>query len=190
MFLESDRLPSIVQDVSRCSNILHNLIQTTTLKILQDIEEKIVDQQSMFCALFKYIRTDSVPVFSWLGAEKMTGQSLYDDELKTLRADQACEFILEDTSFINWYHAAGSSGSRQLVILGEMGCGKTVTMAFIVEQLRQRKDDQLPNPKICYYYCRDDETGKELAILSVLILSLLQQLPGLKKRFSDWYKRA
>jgi hypothetical protein len=183
MFLESDRLPSIVQDVSRCSNILHNLIQTTKLKILQDIAENIVDQQSMFCALFKYIRTDSVPVFSWLGAEKMSGQSRYEDELETHRADQACEFILKDTSFINWYHASGSSGSRQLVILGEMGCGKTFTMAFIVEQLRQRKDDhlQLPNPKICYYYCRDDETGKELAILSVLILSLLQQLPALKK---------
>jgi hypothetical protein len=68
-----------------------------------------------------------------------------------------------------------------------MGHGKTVTMAFIVDQLYQRKDDQLPNPKICYYYCRNNETGNALAVLSALILSLLQQLPGLKRQFCDWY---
>lgn len=114
----------------------------------------------------------------------MKSQTSYHDELKTLRADQACEFILQDSNFIDWYHG---SGSRQLVILGEMGRGKTVIMAFIVDQLYQRKDDQLPNPKICYYYCRDDGTGNALAVLSALILSLLQQLPGLKRQFCDWY---
>jgi hypothetical protein len=117
----------------------------------------------------------------------MRRQTSYDDELRALRGDQACEYILGDINFIDWYHG---SGSRQLVILGEMGRGKTVTMAFIIDHLRQRKDDQLPNPKICYYYCRNDETGTEVAILSALILSLLQQLPGLKRRFSDWYKEA
>jgi type II secretory pathway predicted ATPase ExeA len=118
----------------------------------------------------------------------MTRQTQYHEEWTTLRADQTCEFILSDTHFVNWYYA---SGSRQLVLLGEMGCGKTITMAFIVEQLRlrEKENDQLPNPKICYHYCRDNETGKGVTILSVLILSLLQQLPGLKRQFSDWYKQ-
>ncbi|OOQ91417.1 NACHT domain protein [Penicillium brasilianum] len=122
-----------------------------------------------------------------LGAEKIRVQDSYHDEIKALRADQAYEFILRDPSFKEWYHG---SGSRQLVILGEMGRGKTVTMAFIVDQLFQRKDDQLPNPKICYYYCRNDETGNALAVLSALLLSLLQQLPGLKRQFWDWYNEA
>ncbi|KAJ5469732.1 hypothetical protein N7539_009350 [Penicillium diatomitis] len=168
MVLESDRLPNIVQDIMKCSDILHNLVQTTTLKILQDIEDRLIHEQ----------------VRSWLGAEKMKGQTCYHDELKFLRADQACDFILRDSNFRAWYHG---SGSRLLVILGEMGRGKTVLMAYIVDQLYQRKGDQLPNPKICYYYCREDETGNVVAVLSALILSLLQQLPGLKRHFCDWY---
>lgn len=48
MVLESDRLPSIVQGVMNCSNILHNLVQTTTLRILQDIEDRIIHDQGIF----------------------------------------------------------------------------------------------------------------------------------------------
>jgi hypothetical protein len=31
-----------------CSNILHNLVQTTTLRILQDIEDRIIHDQGIF----------------------------------------------------------------------------------------------------------------------------------------------
>lgn len=48
MVLESDGLPSIVEDFLRRSSILHNLVQTTTLRVLQDIEDMIVDDQSTF----------------------------------------------------------------------------------------------------------------------------------------------
>lgn len=48
----------------------------------------------------------------------------------------------------------------------------------------------IPQPKTCYYYCRDDETGNAVLIYSGLILSLLQQLPGLKKPFIEWYEQA
>lgn len=117
----------------------------------------------------------------------MSQQRQYDADLKKLRADQACEFLLKDPNFINWYH---TSDSQQLVILGEMGCGKSVAMSYLVDQLRQREEDQIPKPKICYYYCRDQMTGKDVSVLSVLTLSLLEQLPGLKRRFFDWYTQA
>ncbi|KAJ8114354.1 hypothetical protein OPT61_g3749 [Boeremia exigua] len=48
---------------------------------------------------------------------------------------------------------------------------------------------QIPRPKVCYYYCRDDETGQAVSILSGLILALLEQLSGLKKMFYEWYRR-
>lgn len=48
MVLESDRLPNIVQDFLRCSSILHNLVQTTTLRVLQDVHNMIVEDQSTF----------------------------------------------------------------------------------------------------------------------------------------------
>lgn len=71
-----------------------------------------------------------------------------------------------------------------------MGFGKSVAMGFLVDELSRRNKHQLPQPKICYYYCRDGETGQAVQIFSGLILSLLDQLPGLKKTFFGWYKEA
>lgn len=75
-------------------------------------------------------------------------------------------------------------------VISDMGCGKSVVMAFLVDELNWRNGFQLPHPKTCYYYCRDGETGNAISILSALILSLLDQLWGLKKPFSKWYKQA
>lgn len=71
-----------------------------------------------------------------------------------------------------------------------MGCGKTVAMTFLVDELMRRKECQLPQPKICYYYCRDNETDNGVSIISTLIISLLKQLPGLAKPFFEWCKQA
>ncbi len=116
----------------------------------------------------------------------MSRQSQYYSSLQDLRADQACEFLLTDANFINWYSAFDS---QQLVILGDMGCGKSVAMAFLVDELSRRNEYQLPQPKICYYYCQDDETGHAIHIFSALTLALLEQLSGLKKTFYEWYKQ-
>ena len=116
----------------------------------------------------------------------MRRQSQYHASLQDLRADQACEFLLTDTNFINWYSAPNS---QQLVVLGDTGCGKTVVMGFLVDELSRRNEYQLPQPKICYYYCQDDETGHAIHIFSALTLAILEQLSGLKKTFYEWYKQ-
>lgn len=116
----------------------------------------------------------------------MSQQSQYHALLQEVRADEACDFLLRDPNFINWYRGPDS---RQLVILGDMGCGKTVSMAFLIETLSRRNEHRLPQPKLCYYYCRDDETGEAVRILSALILELLEQLSGLKKTFCEWYRQ-
>lgn len=117
----------------------------------------------------------------------MSHQSQYHAYLQDLRADAACEQLLENPNFINWYAA---SGHKRLVILGDMGCGKTVAMSYLVDMMKERIRHRLPEPKICYYYCRDDKTGRATHIVSALILSLLEQLPGLKRPFFEWYKEA
>lgn len=66
-----------------------------------------------------------------------------------------------------------------------MGSGKTVAIAYLVDELNRRDEHQLPRPKVCYYYCRDDDTGQAINILSTLILALLKQLSGLKRTFYD-----
>jgi hypothetical protein len=131
------------------------------------------------------MQTYTNSVGRWLGSNKLKSQSEYHESLKNLRIDEACEFLLVHPNFTNWY---GASNSQQLVILGEMGSGKSVAMAFLADELMRRNDHQLPRPKVCYYYCRDDETGQAVRILSALVLSLLEQLSGLKKTFYEWYK--
>ncbi|KAJ9269456.1 hypothetical protein DTO212C5_4519 [Paecilomyces variotii] len=171
MVLETDRLPNIIQDFIKYSDILRNLVQKATWEVVEDIKSMLYDHE----------------ISRWLGGDKMSRQTQYHSYLQDLRDDQACEFLLKNTNFVNWYLAPDS---QQLVILGDMGSGKTVSMAFLIDELSRRNQHQLPQPKICYYYCRDDETGKAIYIVSALVLSLLEQLPGLKRPFFQWYKQA
>jgi hypothetical protein len=74
------------------------------------------------------------------------------------------------------------------MIFGDMGCGKSVASAFLVDKLCQESKHQLPQAKVCYYYCHDDESGRALQIFATLILELLEQFVGLVKTFYNWYK--
>ncbi|PYI07524.1 hypothetical protein BO78DRAFT_90581 [Aspergillus sclerotiicarbonarius CBS 121057] len=171
MVLENDRLPKIVEGFLRCSDTPRKLVEKAIFEITDDIRCMLYDHE----------------IDRWLGSEQMRRQSQYHADLQELRADQACDSLLKSPQFLSWYHA---SDSQQLVILGDMGSGKIVSMSFVVDELSRRNEYQLPQPKICFYYCRDDETGKSSAIFSALILSLLKQLPGLKNPFVEWYKQA
>ncbi|PTD03460.1 hypothetical protein FCULG_00012819 [Fusarium culmorum] len=125
-------------------------------------------------------------ISQWLGREKLPQQSRHHADLQSLRADSACEFTLEKHEFKSWYRACDN---QQLVILGDMGSGKSITMSFLIDELCRRRSHQLPQPMILYHYCRDDETGKALYVFSCLIHSLLEQCVGLKKTFFDWYRQ-
>ncbi|UPK95300.1 hypothetical protein LCI18_006235 [Fusarium solani-melongenae] len=115
----------IVQDFLRQADTLRKLVQKATLEIVEDIKVMLYDQE----------------IGRWLGSSAMRQQSQYHANLQDLRADEACEFLLEDSSLINWYRA---SDSEHLALLGEMGSGKTVAMGFLVDELRRKSEQQLP----------------------------------------------
>lgn len=188
LVLDSDLLPSIIQDFLRHADNLRRLVQNATWEIAEDIKAMLYDHESMLskappCPM--YAKTSLVS--RWLGSEKTNRQSQYHASLQDVRADEACYFLLTDTKFEDWYQ---SSLSKHLVVLGNMGCGKTVAMSFLIDELRRRNQHQLPQPKICYHYCQNDQTGQAVNVLSGLTLSLLQQFPGLKRTFFEWYKQA
>ncbi|KAK7224785.1 hypothetical protein V2G26_012788 [Clonostachys chloroleuca] len=170
MALETHHLPQLVQDFLRHADVLRKLVQKATWEIVEDIKAMLYDRE----------------IAIWLGSDKMSDQSQYHASLQDLRADRACEPLLANTNFIDWYNAPEF---RELVVLGQTGCGKTVSMAFLVDSLMKMNEHLIPQPKICYYYCRGNETGEAVHIISSLILALLGQLPGLKKTFFEWYKQ-
>lgn len=92
---------------------------------------------------------------------------------------------MQDQSFLRWYC---QPDCHQIVIFGNMGCGKSVASAFLIHELRQKGKHQLPQAKVCYHYCQDDGSGRALYVFSTLILELLKQFAGLAKAFYNWYK--
>ncbi|KAF6799482.1 ankyrin repeat protein [Colletotrichum sojae] len=170
VIVDTSELPDIVKDFLKQAEHLRRVVEKVTFDIVQDIKTMLYDEK----------------ISQWLGREKLPQQSRHHADLQSLRADSACEFLLEKPEFKSWYRAFDS---QQLAIIGATGSGKSVMMSFLIDELCRRRNHQLPQPMILYHYCQNDETGHALYILSSLILSLLEQCVGLKKPFFDWYKR-
>jgi hypothetical protein len=147
MVLETDRLPSIVSEFLPYSDTLRNLIQKATWEIMEDIKSMLYDYESKDALTYSWkASSHALLVARWLGRDQMTHQYQYHDELRTVRADQACRYLLETSSFVKWYDAIDNF--QQLVLVGDMGCGKTVAMSFLVDILKRRNQGRLPEPKL------------------------------------------
>ncbi|KAF5237122.1 hypothetical protein FAUST_6262 [Fusarium austroamericanum] len=125
-------------------------------------------------------------ISQWLGRDKLAQQIGHHAYLQSLRADSACEFLLEEPEFKSWYDAPDS---QQFAFLGTTGSGKSVTMSFLIDELCERTKHKMPKPIILYHYCQDAETGEALYMFSSLIMSLLEQCEELKETFHDWYNQ-
>jgi hypothetical protein len=114
-------------------------------------------------------------------------QSQLQHSLEAARDDGACELTLDDPLYSTWHEA---SQGQWLLILGEMGHGKTVLMSHIIKRLGQENDQRMPQPQTCFYYCKNESTVLSADVFSALILSLLSMSPlrGLKKTFVNWHR--
>ncbi|KAL8707336.1 MAG: hypothetical protein Q9225_007773, partial [Loekoesia sp. 1 TL-2023] len=161
-------LPTIVSGFLEHAALLKSRIGNATLQLVADIKKLLQDNK----------------IQKLLGADKDKQRSEFHCETRELRASDACKWIVADSKFLEWYNAPIS---EQLVIFGNMGCGKTIITAHIIEELIHLNKHRFPRPLICYHYCVDNETGRVLYIYSSLILQLLDQQEGLKVEFDKWY---
>lgn len=64
---------------------------------------------------------------------------------------------------------------------GDMGCGKTITAAYVVKMLSEMRRT------VCRYFCRNDHSTTDSGnIYRSLLWQLLRQKPALKRRFYHW----
>ncbi|KAI1266270.1 hypothetical protein F5Y18DRAFT_25077 [Xylariaceae sp. FL1019] len=172
MILQTADLPQIVTGFLQHADHLAKLVGNATLEIGKDIKDMLYDEQ----------------INGWLGTREKLGRGTrFHQETKATQAPEACEWILQNPHFTKWHQAVSS---EQVAVLGDMGSGKTTLMAFVVEKLSKEVQHEIPGPKICFHYCRNDETGEYLYVVTILIITLLKQLVGLKKSFYDWYQHA
>ncbi|KAL9580025.1 MAG: hypothetical protein Q9212_004742 [Teloschistes hypoglaucus] len=161
-------LPTIVSGFLEHAALLKSRIANATLELIADIKNILQDDK----------------IQKLLGVNKDKQRSESHGELRELRASNACKWIVADSKFLAWYNAPTS---ERMVIFGNMGCGKTIITAHVIEELIHLNKYRLPRALICYHYCEDNETGKVLYIYSSLILQLLDQQEGLKVEFDKWH---
>ncbi|OTB04511.1 hypothetical protein M426DRAFT_151789 [Hypoxylon sp. CI-4A] len=160
------RMPPIIKDFNRHASLLEKQVDVATAVLVKNTEILLQDEN----------------IRQLLHSDKDKARSEFHSETQKIRADEACLWIIND--FNIWYDMPTS---QQMVILGDVGCGKTVTMTYFIDELLRRNEAQMPKPLICFHYCKDDETGKATFIYSSLILQLIDQQEDLKIAFDDWY---
>ncbi|SPO00078.1 uncharacterized protein DNG_02930 [Cephalotrichum gorgonifer] len=161
-------LPPIVKNFLQHASRLQDSIQNTTLRLVDEIKRLLLDDK----------------ILKLLGVDKERKRSEHHCNIQRAREDGACTWVTQNPTFLEWY---GASTSRFLVMFGGMGCGKTVTTAFLIDHVIHLNKYSLPRPLICYHYCNTDENSQAVYIYSSLLLQLLDQQPGLKIRFDKWH---
>ena len=110
-----------------------------------------------------------------LGVHKADATKKRHAELSQSIAKDACNWTLSDVAFKTWLAGCGDAAvpveKRILAVFGDMGCGKTTTMAYLVEYIGTLYSSQMPRVSRAYYYINSDGTGRPLEVY----LSLIQQ---------------
>jgi hypothetical protein len=120
-----------------------------------------------------------------LGSGRLKLQETIHANLESLLANDTREVVLKDLNLVPW---CNDRSDQRLAIFGEMGCGKTCAMAFLINELKKGSGGQLPRLSVCYYYCDYRKTEKAIQITQTLVLSLLRQFPEQKDEFHRWHK--
>ncbi|KXJ86797.1 hypothetical protein Micbo1qcDRAFT_125400 [Microdochium bolleyi] len=170
----NERLPPLVDNYVNDSKLLNQHIKNATDALLKKIEEMLIDAK----------------VQQLLGAQRLPKTRNRHNELSQSIAKEACEWAVADDAFTTWLAGCGDAAlpieQRTLAVFGEMGCGKTITMAYLVDYIGLLYSSQMPRAMRTYYYIVSDETGRPLEVYLSLIQQLMDQKKFLKILFDRW----
>ncbi|KAJ6780958.1 hypothetical protein PWT90_06021 [Aphanocladium album] len=165
----NERIPCEVQDFLKQADLLHQQIDSIMEKVIMKTESLLLD-----------IRIRQI-----LGSNESDLQEPFHLALKKATAKDTCEWIKDDGAFCAWYEA---TAAKPLALYGEMGCGKTTTMASLIDQVTQLNQGRISNAIVLYHYCRDDKTATPLSVCCNLMLQLMHKNPELKVAFHSWFE--
>ncbi|KAK7555229.1 hypothetical protein IWX49DRAFT_590084 [Phyllosticta citricarpa] len=108
------------------------------------------------------------------------------------RARGTCEWITKHDSFRSWHECYSipppdMPRTNFLALIGDIGSGKSMTTAYIVDYLKEDAENTYPRPSILAYFCKDDgERNQAENIYCSLISQLLTHRPQLRQSFLAW----
>ncbi|ATY62351.1 wd-repeat protein [Cordyceps militaris] len=181
----------------------YNVVQVLTGKVVawswisENINERITPVVHSFLKNAKLLRqhinnanTKSIQsqhmdkkIEQTLGSNYLDEKFYFECTKKT--AIDACKWAIADPVFCAWYKA---TATHPLVLYGEMGSGKTITITFIIEHVTQLQRS-IPSALIFYHYCRNDETGMSVYVYSSLIQQLMEKKKHIKAHFCRWIEK-
>lgn len=118
----------------------------------------------------------------------MESQNLRHNALLNVGVDQTCEFLTQDAVYTEWCENSSNKdwSARQLSLLGNPGCGKSVAMAFIVDNLRKQKEETFS----CCFYCHDTAKDYYSVVFGLVYLLVEQDPRNLKRLLYDMCEKS
>ncbi|KAH7175935.1 hypothetical protein EDB81DRAFT_632846 [Dactylonectria macrodidyma] len=157
-------LPEVISSFNAHADLLSKLLESETFASVQEIKDEQVNT----------LIRDTLD-------RDREREAAYHSELRR-RTDEACSWITSNEAFSYWM--LNSRDSNFLGLFGDMGCGKTMTTAYVIDSLSQQRR------LVCAYYCKDDYASTSLGnIYRSLTWQLLKRKPELKTRFWNWYEQ-
>ncbi|KAJ4300371.1 hypothetical protein N0V88_003045 [Collariella sp. IMI 366227] len=148
------KIVDIVSSFKSHMDILSPLLETETFAAVQELKDGQLD--ALICSLFPNGESESD----------------YYNSLEQ-RANDACRWLTSNNAYSYWFL---NCDTNVLALFGDMGSGKTMTTAFVVESLTD-----LERP-LCAYYCKDEyELVKLRNIYRSILFQFLQQS-------EEWYQ--
>ncbi|KAM5356709.1 hypothetical protein ACJ41O_003355 [Fusarium nematophilum] len=155
-------LSGIISSFNNHSNLLFQLVDAETFSIVRGLRDETVES-----GIRELLDAGGNP------------QDSFQNELER-RDDKACTWITSHDTVASWMSTSGDT--KIMAMLGDMGKGKTMSTAYLVDHLSKQHT-------VCAYYCRgDDKTTRLGAIYRSLIWQLVQRRSQFKARFWKWVK--
>lgn len=159
----------------------HSIKEDIDLLVAKRVEEE-AHNNSKFRALsqmFSKAASRQQKMAAKLKVLDLCSEYDYETTWKQIRKTGTTTLFAQTDGYQQWKAKSGSSG---LLFLGKLGCGKSVTMANIVEDLHVQNEEG--NATVAYFFCRHDlpESLMARTVIGALVRQLLlpiQDLPDL-----------
>ncbi|KAA8896254.1 hypothetical protein FN846DRAFT_921746 [Sphaerosporella brunnea] len=133
----------------------------------------------------KFQDDERMKLLLWLS--QVPYADLHENE-RSRRSANTCDWLLRKERFIQWRDSPRSS---LLWLHGSPGCGKSVLMSKVIEELSKEHEGDTTRVPVAYFYCNfdDEKTRQPANILATLLKQIVATRPSIPELVTEAFKR-